>query len=62
MRQATEDTEATENEVRCGGSMLSVAVNPLWAITRLKPENLHYSPRIRHRRPFLYLAPCGGEW
>jgi hypothetical protein len=35
---------------------------PHRAITRLKPQNLHFFPRIRHRRPFLYLAPCGPEW
>jgi hypothetical protein len=32
------------------------------AITRLKPQNLHFFPRTRHRRPFLDLAPCGLEW
>jgi hypothetical protein len=32
------------------------------AITRFKPQNGHFSPRTRHRRPFLYLAPCGPEW
>src|SRR5690348_8266505 len=32
-----------------------------WAITPAKPQNLHFFPRTRHRRPFLYLAPCGGS-
>jgi hypothetical protein len=35
---------------------------PLRAITQSKPQNLHFFLRTRHRRPFLYLAPCGGEW
>jgi hypothetical protein len=37
-------------------------LNTLRAINGLKPQNLYFFPRTHHRRPFLYLAPCGGEW
>jgi hypothetical protein len=33
---------------------------PHRAITRPKPQKLHFFPRMHHRRPSLYLAPCGG--